>query len=165
MTRRSAWSCSNDNTGEIVKKIDPKDSDRVFVDVTTYNSKNYYVQGEVVVPGRLPVTGHETVLDAINFAGGLTPRADHAKVVLYRQVPGTPLQSLPVNIDQITIGNDPTTNYQLEPGDRLVIPRLRGGRVRGGGAHARTSLGCLAKRAGDRRRLRSSPQASRSTSR
>ena len=57
----------------------------MFVDVTAYNSKNYYVQGEVAVPGRLPVTGKETVLDAINYAGGLTSQADHKAVVLYRQ--------------------------------------------------------------------------------
>ena len=116
----------DNNTGEVIKKIAPRDSDRVFVNVTTFNSKNYYVLGEVLVPGRLPVTGHETVLDAITFAGGLKPQADHSHVVLHRQVPGTPLRSLPVNIAQIMIGNDPTTNYQLEPGDRLVIPKLEG---------------------------------------
>jgi polysaccharide biosynthesis/export protein len=35
------------------------------VDVAAYNSKGYYVQGDVLVPGRLPFTGQETVLDAI----------------------------------------------------------------------------------------------------
>jgi RNA polymerase sigma factor (sigma-70 family) len=112
-------------TGEPILIKDFSASDRVFVDVSAYNSKVYYVQGEVVVPGRLPVTGSETILDAINFAGGLTPRADHDNVVLYRQVKGGALQRLPVNIDQIMMGDDLSTNYQLEPGDRLVIPRLR----------------------------------------
>jgi polysaccharide biosynthesis/export protein len=55
--------------------IDPKDSDRVFVDVTAYNSKNYYILGDVLIPGKLPITGNETVLDAIEFAGGLMPTA------------------------------------------------------------------------------------------
>ena len=44
--------------------VDPRDSDRVFVDVTAYNSKVYYIQGDVGQPGRLPITGNETVLDA-----------------------------------------------------------------------------------------------------
>ncbi len=114
-----------DGSGVESKRISPKDTDRVSVDVMLYNSKNYYVQGEVADPGRLPVTGNDTILDALNYAGGLTPQADHAHVVLYRSVPGKELQSLPVNIDEITIGNDPTTNYQLQPGDRLVIPTLR----------------------------------------
>jgi protein involved in polysaccharide export with SLBB domain len=110
-----------DKNGRFVVK-DPRDIDRVFVDVTAYNSKNYYVQGAVKSPGRLPITGHDTVLDAINFVGGLTPRADRDKVVLYRKGKGGVLQSLPIDIAQITMGDDPTTNYQLLPGDRLVIP-------------------------------------------
>src|SRR5262245_1813991 len=51
-------------------EVAPVDSDRVFVDVTAYNSKVYYVQGDVASPGRMPITGNETVLDAINYAGG-----------------------------------------------------------------------------------------------
>jgi protein involved in polysaccharide export with SLBB domain len=105
------------------KLIDPKDTDRVFVDVTTFNSKNYYIQGEVLVPGRLPVTGAETILDAINFASGLTPQADHDGVMLYRKKKDGTLQSLPINIDQILMGDDLSTNYQLKAGDRLVVPR------------------------------------------
>jgi polysaccharide biosynthesis/export protein len=102
---------------------DPKDSNTVFVDVTAYNSKNYYVVGDVHIPGRLPVTGSETVLDVIHFAGGLTPQADHKGVVLYRQPKkGGSLQSLRVDIDQIMMGDDLSTNYQILPGDRLVIP-------------------------------------------
>ena len=49
------------------KMIEPKDSDRVFVDVTAYNSKNYYVLGDVLITGKLPITGNETVLDAIQY--------------------------------------------------------------------------------------------------
>ena len=64
------------------------------------------------------------ILDVINLAGGLAPQADHKDVVLYRQPSkGGPLQALPVDIDQITMGDDLSTNYQLLPGDRLVVPR------------------------------------------
>jgi RNA polymerase sigma factor (sigma-70 family) len=101
-------------------------SDRVFVDITKMNSKHYYVQGAVMVPGRLSITGHETVLDAINMAGGLVPQADHGHVVLYRTEKNGVLQRLPIDIDQVTMGDDPTTNYQLLPGDRLVIPARPG---------------------------------------
>ena len=111
-------------TGKPVR-IDPKDSAAVFVDVTAYNSKFYYVQGAVVVPGRLQVTGNETILDAINLAGGLTPEANRDKVVLYRHEDAHgPIKALPVDINQIMLGADPTTNYQLKPGDRLVVPQL-----------------------------------------
>ncbi len=100
-----------------------RDTDRVFVDVTAYNSKVYYVQGAVAVPGRLPITGHETVLDALNNVGGLAPDANHQGVVLYRPQPDGTLKKMPIEVDSITIGDDPSTNYQLRPGDRLVVGR------------------------------------------
>jgi protein involved in polysaccharide export with SLBB domain len=116
-----------DSNGQFILR-DRKDSDGVFVDVTAYNSQNYYVQGAVKNPGKIPVTGHDTVLDAIDYAGSLTPQADHDNVVLYRKEKNGTLQRLPINVDQIMMGDDPTTNYQLLPGDRLVIPAKPGAR-------------------------------------
>ena len=105
--------------------VDPKDTDRVFVDVTAYNSKNYYVLGDVGAPGKLPITGNETVLDAIQYAGGLMPTAAPQNIRLVRPAPPGACceQLLPVNIAAITSGGDPTTNYQLMPGDRIVVYR------------------------------------------
>ena len=106
-------------------QIDPRDSDRVFVDVTAYNSKNYYVLGDVGAPGKLPITGNETVLDAIQYAGGLMPTAAPQNIRLVRPAPPGACceQLLPVNLAAITSGGDPTTNYQLMPGDRIVVYR------------------------------------------
>jgi polysaccharide biosynthesis/export protein len=78
----------------------------------------------VLIPGKLPITGRDTILDAINYAGGMNVHADHKGVVLYRQpLKVGPLEVFPVDIDQIMLGDDLSTNYQLVPGDRLVIPR------------------------------------------
>ncbi len=112
------------STGEY-KRIEPEDSSRVFVDITSYNSKVYYVQGDVGVPGRLPITGNETVLDAIQYAGGLTPTASVVNVRLVRPAPPGACceQTLPVNLAAIINAGDSTTNYQLMPGDRLVVYR------------------------------------------
>src|SRR5262249_8288774 len=94
-----------DGFGKVVDHNSPKNSDRVFVDVSAWNSKVYSTQGAVIVPGRLPVTGRETILDAIHFAGGLAPQADHSKVVLYRQsAEGLPL-AMPVDLDSIMMGD------------------------------------------------------------
>jgi polysaccharide biosynthesis/export protein len=106
------------------KMLDPKDSHTVFVDVTAYNSRNYYVQGDVLVPGRMPFTGNETVLDAIQLVGGLLPSADRSHVKLIRSYPkGSPVQVLPIDYDEVTMGTDASTNYTIMPNDRLVIPR------------------------------------------
>ncbi|WP_237722611.1 polysaccharide biosynthesis/export family protein [Singulisphaera acidiphila] len=105
--------------------VDPKDSDRVFVDITAYNSKVYYVQGDVAAPGRMPITGNETVLDAINYAGGLIATAAPQNIRLVRPAPPGACcqQVLPVNLAAIVSAGDPTTNYQLMPGDRLMVYR------------------------------------------
>jgi hypothetical protein len=99
--------------------IEPKDSDRVFVDVTAYNSKNYYVLGDVGSPGRLPVTGNETVLDAIQFAGGLIPTAAPNNIRLVRPAPPGACceQVLPINLAAIMSGG-----HARRPNRRLSRP-------------------------------------------
>lgn len=107
------------------KMIAPKDSSTVMVDVTAYNSKNYYVEGDVLITGRMPITGNETVLDALHFANGLMPTAAPQNIRLVRPAPpgACCAQVLPVNLAAITSGGDPTTNYQLMPGDRIIVYR------------------------------------------
>jgi len=117
------------------KMIDPKDTDRVFVDVTGYNSGVYYVEGDVSTPSRLSYTGNETVLDVIHYVGGLLPSADRSKIRLIRSFPkGSAVQVLPVDYEEITMGTDSSTNYQLLPNDRLVVPRQRDDRSRKSGS-------------------------------
>ena len=106
---------------------------RVFVDVVSYNSKAYYVQGEVARPGRFPITGNETVLDAVNYAGGLVGEKAKVNVRLIRPRPaavangtkGPTGGEMTLNVDLAAIVDrgDAKTNYQLFPGDRLVAYR------------------------------------------
>lgn len=102
--------------------VPPAESKRVFVDVTAYNSKVYYVQGAVQSPGRIPCTGRESVLDALNYAGGLTPEAKRDAIRLIRpdEAGGLP-QTLAVDYQAILAGNE-ATNHWLAPGDRIVVP-------------------------------------------
>ena len=81
--------------------------------------------GDVLVTGKLPITGNETVLDAIHFAGGLMPTAAPQNIRLVRPAPPGACceQVLPVNLSAITSGGDPTTNYQIMPNDRIIVYR------------------------------------------
>jgi protein involved in polysaccharide export with SLBB domain len=98
----------------------------VFVDVLAYNSKVYYVVtqgggfGDNVA--RLPVTGNETVLDAVANLGGIS-QVSSTKLWIARPAPNGVgcEQILPVNWEEITRGASTATNYQLMPGDRLFI--------------------------------------------
>jgi polysaccharide export outer membrane protein len=114
---------TNPETGEHTA-IAPSDTDRVFVDQTSYNSKSYYVQGDVVAPGRLPFTGHETVLDALNYAAGLAPTADPKAITLVRPARGnSPTRTYPIDLEAIRERGDPAANLQIFPGDRLIVGR------------------------------------------
>ncbi len=98
----------------------------VFVDVLAYNSKVYYIVtqgggfGDNVV--RAPVTGNETVLDAVAGIGGIS-QVSSTKIWIARPAPNGVgcEQILPINWEEITRGASTATNYQLMPGDRLFI--------------------------------------------
>ncbi len=102
------------------------DSPRVSVDVYGFNSQGYYVvvagagQGENVQ--QFPITGGETVLDAISLLQGLSQISSKVMWVA-RPAPGGfgAEQVLPVDYVAIARGGVTDTNYQLLPGDRLYI--------------------------------------------
>jgi polysaccharide export outer membrane protein len=99
----------------------------ISLDVAAYNSKLYYVifdgggSGQQIV--RLPVTGNDTVLDAIAQAGGLTAVSSEHKLWVARPAtPDSPCdQVLPVDWVGITTRGRTATNYQLMPGDRIFV--------------------------------------------
>jgi protein involved in polysaccharide export with SLBB domain len=106
------------------EKVPPEKSNRVFVDISAYNSKVYYVQGDVAAPGKLPWTGRETVLDALNHAGGLITTAEPKNIRLVRPARGgKPTKIYSVDFEAIRDKGEAKANYQLFPGDRLIVGR------------------------------------------
>ena len=109
--------------GQQAVAIDPHDSSHIFVDIAAHNTKIYYVQGDVGSPGRLPFTGKETVLDALNFAGGLIPTAEPTDIHLYRPTRGDqPTHDYPIDYAAILRG-DAKANLQVFPNDRIMVAR------------------------------------------
>ncbi len=98
----------------------------VSVDVFAYNSKVYYVvtQGAGLGDGvfRFPITGNETVLDAISNTNGFG-QTSSCKMWVARPGPENMSHNdiMPVDWKGITKYGDVTTNYQLMPGDRVYI--------------------------------------------
>ncbi|GBD35572.1 hypothetical protein HRbin36_00685 [bacterium HR36] len=99
----------------------------VSVDVLAYNSKVYYVifdgggYGQQIIP--LPITGNETVLDALAKVNGLPFQASKHHIWIARPAPPEAggEQILPVNWDAITRRGSTATNYQILPGDRIYV--------------------------------------------
>jgi polysaccharide export outer membrane protein len=96
----------------------------VSVDVYAYNSKVYYVITEGAGFGdniqRFPITGNETVLDAISQVQGLS-RLSSKNIWIARPSPAGCDQVLPVRWNEIVSGAGTQTNYQVLPGDRVFI--------------------------------------------
>jgi len=98
--------------------LDPK----VNVRVTGYNSKKYYVYGQVGGQGPHPYTGRDTLLDAVLRAGvNYTSWTSRTKVI--RPSHGdTPIRIMQVDIDRMIEKGDWSRNVLLEPDDIVCVP-------------------------------------------
>jgi len=106
------------------------DAPEVYVDVLAYNSKVYYVITQGAGFGddvtRQPITGNETVIDAVAAIGGIS-QVSSTRMWIARPAPNGIgcEQILPVNWNDIAQGASTATNYQLMPGDRLFLAQDR----------------------------------------
>jgi len=102
------------------------DSPQASIEVKQYNSKVFYVITEGAGLGdnirRVPVTGNDTVLDALSVVNGLS-QVSSARIWVARPAPGNAAyeQIMPVDYQAIAQGGRSATNYQIMPGDRVFI--------------------------------------------
>jgi polysaccharide export outer membrane protein len=109
-------------------KLDEKEiREHLKVDVAAFNSKFYYIItdgggfGQQVI--RVPITGNETVLDAMAQINGLPNVASKKRIWIARATPSDHLHPmiLPVDWCGVTQRGSAATNYQLYPGDRVYV--------------------------------------------
>ncbi len=102
------------------------ESPEVWVDVLGHNSKVFYVITDGAGSGdnvrRIPITGNETVLDALAAIGGLS-QFSSKKIWLSRPSPTNSRKGMILTVDYtaITQRGATETNYQIMPGDRIFI--------------------------------------------
>ena len=97
----------------------------ISLNVFSYNSKVYYIviQGAGLGDGvyRFPITGNETVLDAIAQIQGLE-QVSSKKIWIARPSRETgDVKILPVDWFAVTERGSAQTNYQILPGDRVFV--------------------------------------------
>ncbi len=101
------------------------DSPEISVDVFAFNSKVYYIvtQGAGLGDGvyRFPITGNETVLDAISQINGLEQVSSKRIWIARPSRDPCDVQVLPVSWDAITAQASTGSNYQILPGDRVFV--------------------------------------------
>ena len=96
----------------------------IEVRVAAYQSKCYYVLGQVMMPGRKLYTGRDTVLSAIAEAG-LNPMAwrDRIQIVRPSSDPNSgPPKIFEINYGKIVMRGDLSKNVLLEEGDIVWVP-------------------------------------------
>ncbi len=97
----------------------------ISLDVSGFNSKVYYIISDTGGTGlpmqRVPLTGNETVLDALSTYGGVISVSDTKQIWVARASEGGCCVTLPVDLKAITECGDARTNYQLVAGDRVFV--------------------------------------------
>lgn len=86
------------------------------------------ITGQVGQPISVPYRQGMTVLDLVLEAGGLTPFAAGDRAVMHRQT-GEEYESFDLDLQAILEDGDMRTNYTVQPGDVVSVPRkslLRG---------------------------------------
>jgi polysaccharide biosynthesis/export protein len=109
---------------DTARRLNPESKETYLVSVRLANtqSKYYYVLGTVANPGRFKSGGNDTVLDAI-LQAGLKSNSLPEKAYLVRpHALGGDEQVYKVDWVGIKDRGDTLTNYQLFPGDRVVVP-------------------------------------------
>lgn len=97
----------------------------ISVDVFAFNSKAYYIitagagLGDQVA--KFPITGNETVLDALANVNGLREVSSKRIWIARPSSDASCVQVLPVDWQAIATQGASATNYQILPGDRLFI--------------------------------------------
>jgi len=95
----------------------------VAVSLAEGKSKNYFVTGEVVNPGRFLMEEDITILKAITTAGGITPEGLYGDVILKRkQDDNKTYNEIKIDLND-TKSDNATGDMPIEAGDIIVVGR------------------------------------------
>jgi protein involved in polysaccharide export with SLBB domain len=116
---------------EIVRRLAAQTgiaADRIHVDVTSFNSQQVYVFGQVRGLQRaVPYHGPETVLDLLQRLGGVTAGAAPHDVYVVRShvTEGGSPEVFHINLRSIVLSSDPQTTLRLQPFDQVYVGESR----------------------------------------
>jgi polysaccharide export outer membrane protein len=95
----------------------------VSIVLKDFDKPSFIVAGEVNHQGKYELRSDITVTEAVAIAGGLTPRAKHSQIILFRRVSDDLVESRLLDVKSMlksrTLGED----IHLRPGDLLFVPQ------------------------------------------
>jgi len=121
---------------------------QVAVDVDQFRSRSIFVVGEVRTPGKYPMTGQMSLLEALAAAGSTTPTASTEVLILRARDTAsagalTPDQTEQNNVQRVNVADLQLgrlgSNVTLTEGDTIFVPKAEKffvtGQVRSPGAY------------------------------
>jgi polysaccharide export outer membrane protein len=93
----------------------------VSVVVTEVRSFKVSVIGQVPKPDRYQLRSAATVMDVLAMAGGFNEFAARSRIVVIRSS-GDKTERIPFDYDKIRSGDPSQPNFQLRPGDIVLVP-------------------------------------------
>jgi len=113
---------------------------QVRVEIESYKSQSVMVSGEVRSPGKIPMTGAMTVLEALAAAGSPTSSASSELTIAHPKKPGaedSDADITRVNWKDLQLGRG--TDVALQDGDLINIPKAQTffmtGQIRNSGSY------------------------------
>ena len=88
-----------------------------------FEKPSFIVGGEVAKPGKYELRSDTTVVEAVEIAGGLTERAKHSQVVLFRKTDGDLVEARLLNLKKMLKQNNVREDAHLRPGDMVFVPQ------------------------------------------
>lgn len=95
----------------------------VAISLNQVNSSNIFLLGEVANPGKYPLKSKTTLLQGITIAGGFKETAARNQIVIFRFIETAPgMKRFTASYDDIVLRSGISDNFELKPGDTLVVP-------------------------------------------
>jgi polysaccharide biosynthesis/export protein len=95
----------------------------VSIVLMDFDKPHFMVLGEVNHPGKYELRSDITVTEALAVAGGLSPRAKHSQIVLFRRVSDDLVESRLLDVKSMLKSRDLGEDIHLRSGDFLYVPQ------------------------------------------
>jgi polysaccharide export outer membrane protein len=95
----------------------------VTIVLQDFDKPFFIVGGEVNHPAKYELRSDISVSEAVAIAGGLTPRAKHSQIVLFRRVSDDFVESHLIDVKAMMKSRTLAEDIRLKPGDFLFVPQ------------------------------------------
>ena len=95
----------------------------VTVELKDFDKPYFIVGGEVSHPAKYELRSDTRVTEAVAIAGGLTARAKHSQIVLFRRVSDDLVESRVLDVKAMLESRNMAEDIHLRPGDFLFVPQ------------------------------------------